>query len=246
MQAILYKPSGLYHILLIFLIWTSAGREPSLYAQGNDYADIDQPIRSFGQLSLFGFFEMELIPADEPRLLISSDDVDPAKVKVVQRGDMLKISLLRSVIHDEEIDLVLYYVPNRLTSIQVGGGAQIHSSEKLQTDDLRIRAGSGSQVFLEVDLERLDATASEGGHLSLRGTAEAIDCNANTGGIIEGHRLIGQAVICRAGTGGEVSIYAEQSIDAKASTGGAIRYGGEAEETFIRTILGGEIDHFSP
>ncbi|MEM8584391.1 MAG: head GIN domain-containing protein [Bacteroidota bacterium] len=218
----------------------------SLSAQPQDHTAIDQPLRTFGQISLFGLFEMELIPASEARLVISSDDVDPSKVKVVQRGDLLKISLMRSLINDEEIDLTLYYVPNRLTSIQVGGGAQIHSSARLQAEDLRIRAGSGSQVFLDLELERLDATASEGGHLSLRGTAQSIDCNANTGGIIEGHRMIGQSVFCRAGTGGEVSIHAENLLDAKASTGGSIRYGGDAPEVNIRTILGGEVMQFLP
>lgn len=223
---------------------TSAGG--GLYAQAKayDYSPIDQPLRPFGQLSVLGFFEIELIPAEEARLVINSDDVDPAKVKILQRGDQLKLSLLRSVLNDEEIEVEIYYIPNKLDNIMVSGGAEIRSAEQLQTRDLRIRAGSGSRVALEVELDRLDATASEGGHLSLRGTADFVDCNANTGGILDGHRLVGQDVVCRAGTGGEVSIYAQQSLDAKASTGGIINYDGEADERQVRTMLGGEVERF--
>ncbi|MEM6398230.1 MAG: head GIN domain-containing protein [Bacteroidota bacterium] len=231
-------------VIAILFFCTSAGGSLTLMAQHNDYSPIDQPLRPFGQLSVLGFFEIELIPAEEARLVVNSDDVDPAKVKIVQRGDQLKISLLRSVLNDEEIEVELYYVPNNLDNITVSGGAQIRSKDVLQTRALKIRAGSGSRVYLKVDLDKLDATASEGGHLSLRGTSKYIKCNANTGGILEGHRLIGQDVVCRAGTGGEVSIHAEQSLDAKASTGGIINYDGDATERSVRTILGGVVSRF--
>ncbi|MEM7571359.1 MAG: head GIN domain-containing protein [Bacteroidota bacterium] len=216
------------------LICTSAGLS----------AQLDQPLRDFEALSVMGLFEVELFPADEPRMEIYSDEIDPERVKIVQRGGQLKISLLKSLIEDEEIEIKLYYVPGQLREIYASAGADIRCDGLLQTDFLRVRAGSGSQVYLEVELDELDATAAEGGHLGLRGSSAQVDCNANTGGIIDAHRLEAAYVVSRAGTGGEVSIQVNDSLDAKASTGGVIRYRGEAKERNVRTILGGEVNRY--
>ena len=208
-------------------------------------AQLDQPLREFEALSVMGLFEVELFPSDEPRMEIYSDDIDPERVKIVQRSGQLKISLLKSLIEDEEIEIKLYYVPGQLREIYASAGADIRSEGMLETDYLRVRAGSGSQVYLKVELDELDATAAEGGHLGIRGSSAQVECNANTGGIVDGHRLEAQYVKARAGTGGEVSIQVSQDLDAKASTGGVIRYRGEVRERNLRTILGGEVSRYN-
>ncbi len=232
-------------LLFLLLFCTSAGLSGTkILAQRAGASQLDQPLRDFEGLSIMGLFEAELIPSDEPRMEIYSDEIDPERVKVVQRNGHLKISLLKSLIEDEEIELKIYYRPGTLVEVYASAGADIRSEGLLATDLLRVRAGSGSQIHLELQLDELDATAAEGGHLSLRGSTAHLECNANTGGIIDGHRFEADYVDARAGTGGEVSVLVTKSLEAKASTGGVIRYRGEAEERNVRTILGGEVNRY--
>ena len=96
-------------------------------------------------------------------------------------------------------------------------------------------------MYLEVDCAELDAHASEGAFLTIKGGVGKLKAGANTGGILDGHRLDCQQGRLRAGTGGEVSAKVNDELDARANTGGIIRYAGDPKIKASKIILGGEI-----
>ncbi|MEL6142541.1 MAG: head GIN domain-containing protein [Bacteroidota bacterium] len=202
-------------------------------------AQINTDLAPFEHIKIMGFFDVELIVGEEERIEIKAHDFDIDRIKISQQGGTLKLSTLRSIVEDADIDVKIYY--QSLSSLSVGGGAKVESDQPLVGSDLYIRAGSGSEIYLEIEAGELEAQASEGAHLTLRGKVEILDAGANTGGILDGHRLVAQSAKMRAGTGGEASATVEQSLDAKANTGGVIRYAGSPPETNSRTILGGEV-----
>jgi len=202
-------------------------------------AQIETELAPFEHIKIMGFFDVELIQGAEEKIKVVAHDFDIDRVKISQQGGTLKLSTLRSIVEDADIDVKIFY--SSLSSLNVGGGAKVESDQPLVGGDLYIRAGSGSEIYLEVDAGELEAQASEGAHLTIRGKAEILDAGANTGGILDGHRLVAQSAKMRAGTGGEASATVEQSLDAKANTGGVIRYAGSPPDTNSRTILGGEV-----
>lgn len=203
-------------------------------------AQLKTDLAPFEAVKILGFFEVDLIKSDEERIEISAWGIDEEDVKITQYGRTLKIGTLKSLTkEDVEVKIKLYY--RDINTLQVAGGARLEAEQVIEADDFFLRGGSGSEIYLEFAVRELDINAAEGAHLTILGAAEELEVSATTGGILDGHRLEGHDVIMRAGTGGEVSARVTGRLDAKANTGGVIRYAGTPESVNRRTILGGEI-----
>lgn len=222
-----------FFLLTLLFCFTALGAQ-------KESGSLDTDLAPFEMIKLLGYFEVELIAGEQERIEVKSHGVNPERISISQQNRTLKVSTLRPFMDDDiEIEITIYY--RTLTSLVAGAGAQIESDDIIKTEEFYLNGGSGSEVFLEFETRKLEVQAGEGAHLTLKGSTDELRAGANTGGIFDGHRLSSQNARLRAGTGGEVSANVSSSLDAKANTGGIIRYQGNPEEVNVRTILGGEI-----
>lgn len=215
-----------------------------LYCSGvsaqNNSSSLDTDLAPFETIKLVGYFKAELIAGDQERIEIISRGLDAEKINIVQQNRTLKVSTLRPFMNDnDKVEIKIYY--RTLNALIANAGAQIDSDDVIKVAEFYLSGGSGSEIFLEVDTDKLEVQAGEGAHLTIKGSTRDLDAGATTGGIFDGHRLDSKTARLRAGTGGEVSANVTESLDARANTGGIIRYQGNPEEISKRTILGGEI-----
>lgn len=196
----------------------------------------------FEHVSIIGIYEVELVAADKERIEISASGIAPEEIKVSQQRGRLKIGSLRVLTKGEvDVRIKLYY--QSIESLELAGGVKLKADTTLVADKLYLRAGSGSEVYLSVDVGNLDARAAEGAILTLEGQANYLRVAANTGGILDGHRLIGRDVTARANTGGEVSVKASEAQDARANTGGIIQLLSRPEKSRIAIGIGGDVTY---
>lgn len=197
----------------------------------------------FNTVKVMGRIDVEFIKSEDEKIKVSAFGDDEKRLKISQQNRTLKLSTLRSLV-DEDLDISVKVYYREIAALYVAGGAEAEFKDVLKSDDFYARAGSGSELFLEVDAGSLDLQAAEGAHLTVRGQTRALRAGANTGGILDGHRLTAQKGRLRAGTGGEVSATVEKELSAKANTGGIIRYAGNPTvET--GTILGGSVERLA-
>ncbi|PHI20471.1 hypothetical protein CEQ90_06885 [Lewinellaceae bacterium SD302] len=225
-----FSTATLLAIMLIF-INTSASQ---LLAQ--DTTDLDP----FNTVKIMGLIDVELIKGEEEKIVVRAFGDDADKLSIKQQNKTLKISTIRSLVIDQDLDIMVKVYYRDLEALFTAGGADVELREAVATEEFYARAGSGSELYLEINADKLDLQAAEGAHLTVRGTAGKLRAGANTGGILDGHRLVAQNGRLRAGTGGEVSATVEEELSAKANTGGIVRYAGDPKIQ-IGTILGGEV-----
>lgn len=194
----------------------------------------------FNTVKILGLIEVDLIKSDENRIEVTAFGDDEEKLKISQQNKTLKISTIKSLVNEDlEIRVKVYY--QELEALYVAAGARVELGDTIRGNEFYVRAGSGSEVHAMINATRLDAQAAEGAHLTLSGYCEELRAGANTGGILDGHRISCDSGRLRAGTGGEVSATIINELDARANTGGIIRYAGTPTTTSERIILGGEI-----
>lgn len=226
------KSPSIFFLLVLFAL-------NSLNAQDKS-GSLDTDLAPFEMIKLLGYFKVALIASEQERIEVKCFGIDPEKISISQQNRTLKVSTLRPFINDDvEVSIKIYY--RTLTALVAEAGAQVESDDVIKTEEFYLNGGSGSEVFLEFATEKLEVQAGEGAHLTLKGSTNELRAGANTGGIFDGHRLESKTARLRAGTGGEVSANVSDSLDAKANTGGIIRYRGDPQEVAVRTILGGEI-----
>ncbi|GJM32144.1 MAG: hypothetical protein DHS20C18_11450 [Saprospiraceae bacterium] len=220
-------------ILLLIQIFLVAAILPS---QAQD----ERKLAPFDAVSVTGNIEVILKKGTEEKAVIETWGIDEDDVNVFVKKDVLKLQLLKSIFdRDEKVTIRITYT--NLRAIKANAGARLYSDEPITGDKLAVKATSGAVVDLDLDLNALDASVTEGGILKLAGSVNNQTVSAGTGGQYNGIDLECTRTYVRASTGGQATVVATESIDASANTGGSIEYRGNPDERSTKTLLAGEI-----
>jgi hypothetical protein len=197
----------------------------------------------FDELVIKGKLEVYLEKGDTEQIIIEGMGDDEDELNISLQGRELKLSLIDGWIkEDRRLRLRVQYLD--LSKIRVLAGAILDSREILTGDRLEIKAGSGADVELKIEVNTLEASAIEGAQLELSGTADAQYVSTATGGQYDASQLSVDRTEVRANTGGEARVVANVALDATANTGGVIRYSGDPEEKYTKSNLAGEIRRY--
>lgn len=204
------------------------------------FAQSDYKLDTFDEISITGNIEVILQKGDEEKAVVETFGIPEDELNIGVRGQVLKLSLLNSIFYkNEKVKVTVYY--KTLRAVRAHAGADVEATAPLEGDLLELRATSGAEVLLEIKANKLEAAATEGGILQVRGEVETQKASASTGGQYRALELTCKNTYVRAGTGGEAEVVALESLDANASLGGSIEYKGNPEERNRRTVLGGDV-----
>jgi len=128
-----------------------------------------------------------------------------------------------------------------LDGIHASSGANVKGLSAVVSNDLELKTSSGAQMSLTVLAKELTAQASSGGNINLKGQSRNFYSKASSGSTIDAREL--QAIYCtsKASSGANITLNIERSLDAKASSGGDIRYTGEPELVNQNTSSSGRV-----
>lgn len=207
---------------------------------GRTMAQSEYKLGAFDEIAVTGNIEVILQKADVEKAIVETFGIPEEELNIGVRGQVLKLSLLNSIFYkNDKVKVKVYYKNIRV--IRAHAGAELEATESLAGDALEIRTSSGADVLLDIKANKLEASATEGAILQLRGEVENLKVSASTGGQLRAFDLNAKNTYARAGTGGEVSVMALESLDANASLGGQIEYKGDPDERNRKTMLGGNV-----
>jgi hypothetical protein len=198
---------------------------------------------AFDQVSVTGNIEVVLQQGAENKVELQVEGMPTDKIAVkVQRG-VLRIRTLESWLYrDETIRVLLTY--QELRGLQAAAGAQITAQEVIETAQFKVGSSSGGQIELDIQVDKLDGNASEGGILRLSGKAQSQDIQVSTGGQYHAFDLEVEHTYVRSNTGGQAEVVAQKLLEATANTGGTIVYKGTPKIRHIKTLLAGEVEAY--
>lgn len=217
------------YLLFVFLLATQIS-----------YAQETRQIGPFNSLIVSGKLEVYLEQGETDQVIIESTDYPEGELNISLKGSTLKLSLVDGWIKgDRRLRLRVQY--RSLDEIRVLAGAALSSREVITADRLELKAGSGAEVDLELEVHTLESAATEGANVELSGTVKNQYATANTGGEYDASRLSSDHTEVKSNTGGLARVVANEHLDAVANTGGRIQYSGDPQEKYTRSNLAGEI-----
>ena len=134
-----------------------------------------------------------------------------------------------------------YVTYKTLDHLNANTGAEVKINGVLKTNSLDMEVNTGALVDGEVDVEILKLSQNTGSKVSLSGKAGKLDISGDTGSKFKGEELATSDCTANVSTGAQVSVKAEKQLEAKANTGGLIRYKGSATLVDIKTNTGGSV-----
>ncbi len=223
-------------IILSFLTFSLTFSNVILWSQKGKTLEIS----SFQKIEILGNFEVELLASDKNSISLLGNEEETSRVKIVVKGDVLRISDLKSVNQKTDIKIIIQY--KKLESILVSANAYVHHKGEFKTDKIKIVCSSGGKIESKLFGTNLEATVDKGGTISLNGKVAFADIESSTGGIFDAFELECDSIIVRSNAGGLAKVFVKKYLAANAIAGGEIYFRGIPKNFNPKKTMGGKIE----
>ncbi len=228
------------YTFLLFIAFSAAIAQPEQIKADN-----------FNSIKIFGPFKVTLIKANASRAEIDYQDIDSEDVMIKHDNSGLQIKLRTRSIFDFNDDkyrhkgrtyatVKIYYTS--LVNIEARAGAIIRSSETIKAKSLSLISKMGADIRLDINTEELNLDSSMGSEVELTGIAQSADIKSKMGSHVSASKLQSQTMTVSSSMGSDVSVFAEQELNASADFGATISYTGSPAHKSTSQFLGAEIN----
>lgn len=137
--------------------------------------------------------------------------------------------------------LKAYVSYKTLNLLHATTGAEVKIQGVLRASALDMKANTGATIKGEVDVAALKVEQSTGSKITLTGKASALDIEGGTGSKFSSEDFVTTDCNVKVSTGAQVTLTAQSGLQVKASTGGSVKYKGNAVIKELKTSTGGSV-----
>ena len=200
---------------------------------------ITKDLGSFTKLSTYDQISVTLIPSDKNKIVIKGSLA--SDVEIVNKNGQLKVRMpLSKLLKGDDVTATIYY--NKIESVEASEGSKITSESTFKAVSFNVLAQEGSQVTLNLDVDKVTVKGSEGSVISLTGNAKTQDVLVNSGAIYKAEKLVTNQATVTVNAGGSANINAKNIVDAKVRAGGTIDIYGKPKQVNKKVFAGGTIN----
>ncbi len=217
-------------LLNVFILCFLAG-----FAQNKE----TRRLNSFNQISVGEAIQVNLIKGSQEQAEVIANGINLDEVLTDVSGDRLRISLEGNNHRNIDVEINLTY--RELEEIRISSAARVIAEEAITASSLEIDVSSAGGGNLELDAGNVEIDISSAGRLELSGNVDRIKIEVSSAGDIDAYELTCDEAEINVSSGGSAKVNVSSTIDAKASSGGNIRYKGNPQKVFVNSNSGGSI-----
>lgn len=203
------------------------------------FSQEEKQVGDFNKVTSFDKIDVVLIQSNENKVVLDGSGSDD--VEVVNKNGELKIRMpLTKLLSGDNISATVYY--KSIDAVEANEGSRISSEETFKSTVFDIIAKEGSEIYIKINADKLNARIANGSTVKISGTSKTQDIVVNSGGIYEAQNLktVQTTVTCNAG--GNADVFATKLVEAKVRAGGTILIYGKPKQINQKTIAGGKIE----
>ncbi len=202
------------------------------------FSQTEKIVGDFNKVTSFDQIDVLLIPSDENKVILDGSGLED--VEIVNKNGELKIRMsITKMLSGDGISATVYY--KKIDAIEANEGSRISSEATFKVTTFDIIAKEGSQVKLQLNVDRLTVRVANGSTIHVDGKAKNQEVIVNSGGIYEAEKLTTNQTIITSNAGGDADVFATDLVDAKVRAGGDIRIFGKPKQINQKIVAGGTI-----
>ena len=204
------------------------------------FAQTERKIGDFQKLSVYDGINVELIKSDTNRVEINGKNTAYIVVKN-KNGDLkIRLSVERRFSGNRTKVSVFY---KSLYSIISHEGANIFSKDTINQADLNLKANSGSRQNMIVKLNTLQATATAGAKINIKGLAKYQELSATTGAEIMVSKVENVEANVVSTTGALIDVSTTKDLKVNSKIGGIINVHTKTDKITEKISVGGAVNY---
>jgi len=213
-----------------------------LFLLGNQVMGQESEVRSVGSFS--GIKSAEAIDVylkkgDKESVRVEVNGPRLSDVITEVSGSYLKIHMASG--NYRKTNVKVYVTYTNINKLSASSASNIFSEGTIKTSTIDISASSAATIEVSLDAGEVTADVSSAGDIVLEGKAKSLEVEASSAGDIDAYRLESEDVRARASSAGSAKVTATKSLDARASSGGDVRYRGNPLRTNTDSSSGGSV-----
>lgn len=223
----------MHRILLIAtILWSACS---GVHAQAISH----RPTGPFTQIKVSEGITVQLSRGEREAIRLKVQGTEAEKVHTVLMGEVLKIFMEPGHYKGVVVEAEVTY--RELKAVLAGSGARVFATGVVTADSLFIRAGSAARVELAVKTEKTEADISSSAEVKLEGYTRRLDARVYSSGTLQALGLQADQVRVKAGSAGLARVFAQNQLDAEASTAATILYMGNPQRSAIQSLTAGMV-----
>lgn len=135
----------------------------------------------------------------------------------------------------------IYVTVKSLEALTATSGSDVYAEETLNVNDIKISATSGADIRISLNADTVETSSTSGSDIAISGVANNHISKATSGASIDAYQLESKNVTVKVSSGADINIYASESINAKASSGGDIDFKGSPKQINKKSSSGGSV-----
>jgi Putative auto-transporter adhesin, head GIN domain len=217
-------------LLIIILITASVS---VVSAQATETRSLDD----FNRLSVGEAISVTLIPGNKNEAVLTSKNVKLTDVETQISGNRLKIELRHN--RNENVDVEIKLTYKSLEAISVSSAADVVTKGPVKSASLDITVSSAGNAELDIISNSIEVEVSSAAELRLEGKAESQRASVSSAGEYYAYDLDCEETYVRVSSAGSARVTATKEIDARASSGGTVKYKGDPDKVYVNSSSGG-------
>ncbi len=202
----------------------------------------ERKVEPFEGITASGPVEVEIRYGDQQLVSITTpgnEDVSNLTTKV--KNGVLTIGSDKGNYQDKNIKVLV--VTSKIEEIKVRTGARVKVPELPNNKDacVSLTVIAGGLIWFRAEHKAVEARVSQGGNITLFGSAQILDAAIATGGTIAGYHCKAETVHAAVKAGGDLFCQPIEFLSANIFSGGSIYYFGKPKSMTDKIKLGGKI-----
>ena len=173
----------------------------------------------------------------------NKDDLD--RIKTVVEDGVLKISfqfkgqqIMRGKVARK---LKAYVSVKHLRNLHAASGALVEIDGEIKATEIAVNATSGAIVSGKINADAIAVGQSSGAIVNMTGFADNMKVEGSSGSMFRGYELAVNNCYAETSSGAAIEITVNKELSAKATSGGAVRYKGDAAIRSSKMNSGGRV-----
>ena len=197
------------------------------------FSQVQKDVGDFYKVTAFDQIDVLLIQSDENKVILDGNGAED--VELINKNGELKIRMpITKLLSGDNISATVYF--KELTAVEANEGSRIACGDTIFTSSFKIIAKEGSEVRLNLDVQKLNVKVANGSKIYLDGKAVDQEIIVNSGGIFQAATFKTIQTKITVNAGGLAFIFATDLIDAKIRAGGNISIYNKPKQ-FIKEVF---------
>ena len=212
------------------------------FGQVNGNGDVvvdERNVGSFDAVKGSAGLDVYLTQGDEERVVVEADENLQEIITTTVEGGTLKVTAQKSIGRAKSKKVHVTY--RSLNRIAASSGADVIGNSLIESETLSLDSSSGADLQVEIAAREVSVNCSSGADIRVSGRAERLVADASSGSDIKARELEVNTCRASASSGADITVNVRERIEAKASSGGDIKYYGSPEAVSAKDGYSGNV-----